>query len=211
MAVALSTGLYATHTLVPPTPGPIAAAGNVGADLGLVILIGMVVSIPAALTGLWWAHRIGKDIKSEMDEGGMSYEELKNQFEKLPSTTKSFMPIVIPILLIALASIAKFTKYSGPGSNLIIFLGTPVNALMIGMLLSLSLLPKFDEETLMNWVGQGIKDSAIILLITGAGGSLGAVLSATPISDYIKTLVGGGISGGILKLRVLMHGTSRML
>ncbi|MGB9839065.1 glycerate kinase [Thermovenabulum sp.] len=79
MAVTLSTGLYATHTLVPPTPGPIAAAGNVRADLGLVILIGMVVSIPAALIGLWWAHRIGKDIKSEIDQDGMSYEELKDK------------------------------------------------------------------------------------------------------------------------------------
>ena len=53
MAIALSTGLYATHTLVPPTPGPIAAAGNIGADLGLVILIGIIVSIPTALVGLW--------------------------------------------------------------------------------------------------------------------------------------------------------------
>ncbi|KXG74349.1 DsdX permease [Fervidicola ferrireducens] len=203
MAVALSTGLYATHTLVPPTPGPIAAAGNIGADLGLVILVGMLVSIPAAMTGLWWAYRVGKNIPSEMDQTGISYDELKKQFHKLPGTAKSFMPIVVPILLIALASMAKFAKYTGPGSNLIIFLGTPVNALMIGMLLSLTLLPKFDEETLMNWVGQGIKDSAIILLITGAGGSLGAVLSATPISDYIKTLAGGSTSGGIFGLILL--------
>ncbi|MDN5332686.1 MAG: gluconate:H+ symporter, GntP family [Tepidanaerobacteraceae bacterium] len=203
MAVALSTGLYATHTLVPPTPGPIAAAGNVGADLGLVILVGMLVSIPAALTGLWWAYRIGRNIASDMDQTGASYDELKKQFQKLPGTLKSFMPIVVPILLIALASVAKFTKYIGPGSEIIKFLGTPVNALMIGMLLSLTLLPKFDEETLMNWVGQGIKDSAIILLITGAGGSLGAVLSATPISDYIKTLAGGNVSGGIFGLILL--------
>ncbi|ADL07419.1 GntP family permease [Thermosediminibacter oceani] len=200
MAVALSTGLYATHTLVPPTPGPIAAAGNVGADLGLVILVGMVVSIPAALTGLWWAYRLGRNIESEMDQTNISYDELKKQFHKLPGTVKSFIPIVVPILLIAFASVAKFTEYAGPGSEFIVFFGTPVNALMIGMLLSLTLLPRFDEETLMNWVGQGIKDSAIILLITGAGGSLGAVLSATPISDYIKTLAGGNVSGGIFGL-----------
>lgn len=200
MAVALSTGLYATHTLVPPTPGPIAAAGNVGADLGLVILVGLVVSIPAALTGLWWAYRSGKNIPSEVDQSGASYEELKKQFGELPGTAKSFMPIVVPILLIALSSVVKFAEYTGPGRNFIDFLGTPVNALMIGLLLSLTLLPKFDEETLMNWIGQGIKDSAIILLITGAGGSLGAVLSATPIADYIKTLAGGNTSGGIFGL-----------
>ncbi len=200
MAIALSTGLYATHTLVPPTPGPIAAAGNVGADLGLVILIGMVVSIPAALIGLWWAYRVGKDIKSTIDESGMNYDELVEQFEKLPNATKSFAPIVIPILLIALSSVAKFTEYTGSFSNLIVFLGTPVNALMIGVLLSFTLLPKFDEETLMNWIGDGIKDAAIILLITGAGGSLGAVLSNTPIADYIKTFADGGIFSGPLVL-----------
>lgn len=80
------------------------------------------------------------------------------------------------------------------------FLDTPVNALMIGVLLALILLPKYDEETLMNWVDQGLKDSAIILLITGAGGSLGNVLSNTPIADYIKTFAGGGIAGGVFVL-----------
>ena len=83
MAIALSTGLYATHTLVPPTPGPIAAAGNIGADLGLVILIGLVISIPTALVGLWWAFKAGKNIESEMDKTALDYEELKKQFDKL--------------------------------------------------------------------------------------------------------------------------------
>lgn len=99
-------------------------------------------------------------------------------------------------MFIGLASAIKFAKYSGVGSNLILFLGLPLNALVIGMLLSLFLLPKFDEETLMNWFGQGIKDSAIILVITGAGGSLGTVLANTPIADYIKSLAGGAVFGG---------------
>ncbi|MGE5581751.1 MAG: GntP family permease [Bacillota bacterium] len=196
MAVALSTGLYSTHVLVPPTPGPIAAAGNIGADLGLVILVGLVVAIPAALVGLWWAYRVGKKITSTLDNTGINYEELKEQHKKLPGAVISFAPIVIPILLIGLASVIKFTKYTGIGSDWFVFLGFPLNALIIGILLALFLLPKFDEETLMNWFGQGIKDSAIILVITGAGGSLGAVLANTPIADYIKTLAGGNLFGG---------------
>ncbi len=162
--------------------------------------MGLIVSIPAALVGLWWAYRVGKDIKSTIDESGASYDELRKQFKQLPSAAKSFAPIVIPIILIALSSVAKFTEYSGSLSNLIIFLGTPVNALMIGVLLSFTLLPKFDEETLMNWIGDGLKDAAIILLITGAGGSLGAVLSNTPIADYIKTFADGGIFSGPIVL-----------
>lgn len=108
----------------------------------------------------------------------------------------SFAPIVVPILLIGLASVVKFAKYTGVGGNLFLFLGYPLNALMIGVLLSLLLLPKFDEETLMDWFGHGIKDSAIILVITGAGGSLGAVLANTPIADYIKSLATGNLFGG---------------
>lgn len=65
MSVALATGLYATHTFVPPTPGPIAAAGNLGLDasLGLVIVVGLVVAFVTAMAGMWWANRfVGKDI-----------------------------------------------------------------------------------------------------------------------------------------------------
>ena len=195
MAVALSTGLYATHTLVPPTPGPIAAAGNVGADLGLVIIVGLIVAIPAALVGLWWANRIGKNIIIEGTENQMSYDELKKQYKKLPNVWLSFAPIVVPIVLIALSSVVSFTKYTGFGSAFIGFLGTPVNALMVGVLLSFFLLPNLSEETLNGWVGKGLLDSANILLITGAGGSLGAVLSNSPISDYIKTLATGNVAG----------------
>jgi GntP family gluconate:H+ symporter len=60
MAVALSTGLYATHTMVPPTPGPIAAASALGADLGKVILLGLMAAIPASLSGLVWATKFAK-------------------------------------------------------------------------------------------------------------------------------------------------------
>ncbi|TCL72400.1 putative D-glycerate permease [Hydrogenispora ethanolica] len=200
MAVALSTGLYSTHVLVPPTPGPIAAAGNVGADLGLVIIVGLMVAIPAALVGLWWAYRIGKQITSSLDDSGANYEEIKEQYRKLPSALLSFAPIVIPIFLIGLASVIKYAQYTGAGSDWFTFLGFPLNALLIGVLLSMLLLPKYDEETLMDWFGQGIKDSAIILVITGAGGAFGNVLANTPIADYIKSFAGASFFGGAFVL-----------
>jgi gluconate:H+ symporter, GntP family len=201
MAVALSTGLYSTHVLVPPTPGPIAAAGNVGADLGIVITLGLIIAIPAAFSGLIWAYWMGKKIKSSFDDAStVSYEELKAQHAKLPGALISFAPVVVPIVLIGLASVVKFTKYSGFGSDTMIFLGFPLNALILGVLLSLFLLPRFNEETLTNWFGAGVKDSAIILVITGAGGSLGAVLANTPIADYVKTLAGGATPGGFFIL-----------
>jgi len=142
-AIALSTGLYATHTLVPPTPGPIAAAGNLGADLGLVILFGLIVSIPAALTGLLYAKRVGSkywiEPKVEVD-----YEELKKQYGKLPPASIAFASLIVPIILIVLKSVAEFPSEpfgTGLHVDIIRFLGDPITSLFIGVLISFTLGP----------------------------------------------------------------------
>ena len=99
MSVALATGLYATHTLVPPTPGPIAAAGNIGAGsfLGTVILIGLITAIPATIAGYFWATKVANKIEVEDDGEEINYEDIVKSFGKMPSTFLSFLPIVLPI------------------------------------------------------------------------------------------------------------------
>lgn len=187
MAVALSTGLYATHTLVPPTPGPIAAANALKADLGMVIVMGLIAAIPAAIAGYVWATRYAGRFEIE-SENTVSYEELLARYKKLPSITAAFAPITIPIVLIALKSVANFPGLPfGNGSAKLIFdfIGEPMVALLIGICLCVFLVPKLNEEVLSGWVGQGIKDSAGIIMITAAGGSLGALLTATKIGDYL--------------------------
>jgi GntP family gluconate:H+ symporter len=187
MATALSTGLYATHTLVPPTPGPIAAANALKADLGMVILVGMIVAIPAALAGYFWAIKYANRFDVQADSG-ISYEELLAKFPKLPSPTAAFAPIVIPIVLIGLKSVANFpgAPFGKGGIKLVFdFIGEPMVSLLIGVVLCFFLVSKLDEEVLSNWVGAGIKDSAAIIMITAAGGSLGAMLAATKIGDYL--------------------------
>ncbi|WAH37791.1 GntP family permease [Alicyclobacillus dauci] len=202
MAVALATGLYTTHTLVPPTPGPIAAAANVGAsaDLGAIIGIGLIVSIPTMLAGYVWARFQGRRIVIEGEDTGESYEDVVAKFDKLPSTFLSFLPILLPIVLIAVGSVVSFTKASGPAADLFNFLGQPLVALIIGVFASFTLLPKWNEETLTNWVGDGLKDAASIILITGAGGAFGKIISQTPVAAMIKNLAHGGISGVALLL-----------
>lgn len=192
MSVSLATGLYATHTLVPPTPGPIAAAGNLGLEdqLGLVILVGIGVSIVTMLAGHMWAKVAGKKYTSAEDHETleMDYDVIHKEYGKLPSAFKSFAPILVPILLITLGSIANFpTLPFGDGGlyTLFAFLGKPINALMIGLFFAFALLPQFNKETLSGWVGEGLKDAAIIIMITGAGGAFGTVLSSTPIGDYL--------------------------
>lgn len=204
MSIALATGLYATHTLVPPTPGPIAAAGNLGLDnqLGLVIIVGLVVAIFSMIAGYAWSVAAGKKYKTREDEETleMDYDEIKKVFGKLPNAWLAFAPIIVPIILITLGSIGAFPTHPfGEGGffTLVSFLGKPINALMIGFFFALALLPKWNKETLTDWIGEGLKDAAIIIIITGAGGAFGAVLKATPIGDYLGTSL-STLSIGIL-------------
>ena len=190
MSVALATGLYASHTLVPPTPGPIAAAGNLGLEdkLGYVIIVGVIVSVFAMLAGFFWAKYIGGkttiqedlDNKKEVEQGlKLDDREMREKYGQLPSTFMSFAPISIPIILIALGTIVSLpAKILGEEFlfTLFIFLGKPVNALLVGFFISLGLLPGFNKETLTGWIGEGIKQAGPIILITAAGGAFGAVI-----------------------------------
>jgi GntP family gluconate:H+ symporter len=203
MSVALATGLYATHTLVPPTPGPIAAAGNIGASdyLGTIILIGLIVAIPTIIAGYIWAMKVGTKIEVEgEDDLQLDYDEIVKSFGALPSTAKSFAPIVLPIVLIGLGSFISFLQLEGSFANFMLFLGSPLVALLIGVLASFFLMPKWNEDTLSGWVGDGLKDASTILLITGAGGAFGSVIKATPVADLIKGFADGGLLTGALVL-----------
>ena len=211
MSVALATGLYASHTLVPPTPGPIAAAGNLGLEdkLGYVIIVGVIVSLFAMLAGLLWAKYIGGkttiqedlDNKKEIEQGlNLDDSEMKEKYGQLPSTFMSFAPISIPIVLIALGTIVSLpAKIFGEEFiyTLFMFLGKPVNALLVGFFISLGLLPGFNKETLTGWIGEGIKQAGPIILITAAGGAFGAVIRATPVALVLGDLL-SSMSLGIL-------------
>ncbi|MDT4762593.1 GntP family permease [Sphaerochaeta sp. PS] len=189
MATCLSSGLYATHCLVPPTPGPIIMAGTLNADLGLVILVGLLVSIPVMLVGYVYALKISSkfDIPANPE---VSLEELVEKYGKLPNALRSFAPILLPILLIALKSIADFPSAPfgpGMGKSFPDFIGNPVTALILGVGLAVTLIPKSEKKgTSFAWISEGIQSSASILAITGAGGALGAVLKSLPIAEVLS-------------------------
>ncbi|EGR3977937.1 GntP family permease [Vibrio cholerae] len=196
MSVALATGLYATHTFVPPTPGPIAAAGNLGLEsqLGLVIAIGLFVAAVAAIAGMLWANRfqaVEADIIDSQESPKQDWQVLKAFYGQLPSASQAFAPIFVPILLICFGSIAKFPSFPfGQGMlfEVLGFLGQPLTALLIGLLLAVRLLKSADKVAEFGErISQGITAAAPILLITGAGGAFGAVLKATPLGDYLGT------------------------
>ena len=194
LSIALATGLYATHTFVPPTPGPIAAAGNLGLNdqLGLVILFGGTTAIFAMITGWLWASYAGRKYSTTEDKSEQVTEQ--PEVSKLPSAAKSLSPILVPIILIALRSVATYPAQpmgSGMLFTFFVFAGQPVNALLIGFLLTFLLFPKFNKETLTGWIGDGISAAAPILLITGAGGAFGTILKETQIGETLGNMLAG--------------------
>ena len=206
MGVALATGLYATHVLVPPTPGPIAAAGNIGAAdyLGTVILVGLIVAIPATFVGYLWAVKVASKIHVPLDdEEALEYEEVIKSFGKMPSTFNAFFPIILPIILIGIGSIAALVGDTESTFNMILrFLGSPIVALILGVFAAFPLLPKLNEETLTGWIGDSLKDAAPILLITAAGGSFGTVIKETGVGDMLQQMDLGALATGSLFLLV---------
>lgn len=187
LAVALSTGLYATHVFVPPTPGPLAAAANVGADIGLVLIFGLIVSIPAAGAGLLWATFYARRFKITVDA---KESTVKTSQQPAPSTFRSLLPILLPIVLIAIRSIADYpTTPFGEDTlkDFFDFAGHPIVALLLGVFLALTLASKLNQEVLSGWLGEGLKNAGVIILITGAGGAFGAVLKATSLGELLGT------------------------
>lgn len=188
-AVALSLGLTASHTMVPPTPGPITAAGILDADLGIVILIGLYASIGGLIVSILFASRyvskVWIDPQPELDSS-----EIDQKIKEAPSSIKSFLPILIPIVLIILRSIASYpTNPFGSGRivDTILFLGNPVTALIIGVLFALLLPKKLDRSMLGSdgWIGDALKSGAVIILITGAGGAFGKILQSSGIGEML--------------------------
>ncbi len=187
--VAVSLGAMASHSLVPPTPGPIATAGILGADLGLVIFYGGLVSlitlIPLYIFVQKWVTKIPLKPVLIADE-----KEIRK--EDRPKFISSLMPILIPLTLIIIASIANYpSKPLGEGSFIIAiqFLGTPVISLLIGAILSFTLPKKFDRKLLSSsgWIGESILLAAPVILITGAGAVFGKMLQNSGVGDLVTS------------------------
>lgn len=200
LSLALASGLYTTHTLIPPTPGPIAAAGNLGASgyLGTIIIMGFVVSLPTLFIAYWYAYKAGKKINIQT-----SFEqESQTPVQQNISFYKAVAPILVPIAFIAVASFARVFSLPDSWMTWIAFFGHPLVALFIGMLMAFALFEKWDKEHLSDWIGNGIVQAGPILAITGAGGAFGFLLKATPIAAYINSWVDDSQTSGAVFLIV---------
>lgn len=191
-AIALGIGLTAAHTMVPPTPGPLAAAAIIGADLGWVIFIGLITSGVGLLVGIPFAKRMGNKIYIE--PYSLSESDVIQSQEELPSLTRTLLPILIPLALIVSKAIIQFPGFpmsKGPIIAVIDFIGHPIIALLIGVFFAIRIPKKRDSNRLSEkgWVGKAIKGSATILLITAAGGAFGKVIQASGVHLSVEPLL----------------------
>lgn len=191
LTVCLACGLYIAHVFIPPTPGPIAAAQTlgIGEDLLLLMGLGVVTSVFPLTAGYLYARFIGRRIKASDDNNEQtaeSYEALKAGFGQLPGLASSLSPLIVPIVLMALSSIAAMLHWSGWAGDLCLFVGHPMIALAVGALLAVLLLAKSGKSTeLFRLTDETLRTVGPILFVTAAGSVLGRVIAASGLMEYI--------------------------
>lgn len=193
MTVALSAGLYISHVFIPPTPGPIAAANTlgIGDNLLLVMGLGVAASILPLIAGLIFAKAVGKKVKSadetsDTGETVKTYEELVASYGQLPGGFNALAPIIVPIILMALGSIASMAGWTGIAFDLFNFLGKPIIALAVGTIcavIQLATTKKLDK--FYDMTNNTLKVTGPILFVTAAGGVLGKVISSSDMVNFI--------------------------
>jgi len=193
-AMGLSTGLYASHILIPLTPGPLITSYELGLseNLLLVIIVGTIISVPALIGAYFYAVYIGKRVKSDEDletaqgDTVKSYDELVAEYGKLPNGLMALSPILAPILLMSLGTIANIAGWTGTAAEIVAFLSAPVIALATGFLFAVFLLANAGKiKKFYSVTEKTLKMMGPILFITGAGGVLGHVIRASGVIDVI--------------------------
>lgn len=184
MSLSLAGGLYSSHTLVPPTPGPVAAAATLGGpgSIGLVMLLGILVSIPVTIAAHLYAKFAGKRMKL-----GDVPEQLEKMVNNPASAWQAVLLILFPVALIAAGSTVVLMRWEDPVSTIFSFVGKPVVALLMAVVLAMILLRNYGSLT--SSIDKGLRQAGPIILLTGCGGAFGAVLKASPLADVLSGLI----------------------
>jgi len=185
-SISLATGLLSVHCLIPPHPGASAAAALLEVDFGKLLLAGIIIAIPASFVGYLWAVYAGKKNHVELSEE----EEIKVSTSVQPSTLQAFLPIVVPVLLMAVRSLSTWEK-SSPGLlyNILFATGEPVIALSIGVLLALISWKEKKIKMLSKLLSEGAEKAGGILVIIGAGGAFGAILTGMHFGEHFSKVL----------------------
>ena len=191
--MSVAAGGAVTHSMVPPTPGPLGMAANLGVDLGVMILVGAIVAVPMSLTG--WAFALYRNSQLDIplrETPGMTLAELEalasSQEDKLPSFFVSMLPIILPVLLITSNTLTGALEITGPLADWTAFLGNPNFALLVSAAISVGILMKqkgLSLGDLTDTVETALASGGLIILITAGGGAFGGMLVEAQVGATI--------------------------
>ena len=185
LAVALSTGLFAPHVMVPPTPGPLAAAFNLKLDnLFLLVVFGSFFAFILVLIGATYANLLIK--KKGVNSNDIIFT--KYETRNTPSFGQAILPIVAPIFLLSFGPISNFASNNQVIIQIANMISNPIFALGIGMIFTFHLIKKNRKKTIVYSFIESFKKAVPILLITGMGGGLGKVIQTISFQDYFTNL-----------------------
>ncbi|MFC2113438.1 GntP family permease [Bacteroidota bacterium] len=191
IGLSLAAGLTVSHTLIPPTPGPMAVASLLGVNIGRMLMINLIVAIFAMIGGVLWVIFVVK--RSWIDYDKKLIEASHSKKNEIPDTITTdrgnllidVLPILAPIILIALGSFLNF-ETATITARIFNFISTPLVAVLVGALIAVLQIRTNNKRNVVNrLVEQAIIKSALVIMITGAGGSLGYVIRESGIQNEI--------------------------
>jgi len=200
LGVAAAGGLLLSHSIVPPASGPIGVAGIFGVNLAEMMFWGVIITIPMFIVLIFHAKYLGKKYykipnaalddwlhqPGEKDDS----EEVVIDTKELPNIVASMAPIITPIILIFIGTLLRNYRNINIIIDTIIFLGDPVIALGVSVLVAIFLLSKnLTRKETLSAMDEGIASGAKIILIVGAGGALGEVINASGIGNVIAEFI----------------------
>ncbi|RCW40510.1 GntP family gluconate:H+ symporter [Halopolyspora algeriensis] len=211
LCLALAGGLSVTHHLVPPTPGPLAAAGLLGVNLGKMILAGLLFAVVLLVVVVVYARTMGPRLESQLDPtavaaGSEDTDEPTDRDDERASgpgtqarpesragVMRGITPLLVPLLLIVCNTASEAIAPDSAFTGFTKFIGNPSIALLIGLIIAVYLLPARDtsRETVTGWLGQAAAAAGSIVFITGAGGAFGNVLNESGVGQALAEVVAG--------------------
>ncbi len=211
--VAICAGGVITHSTVPPTPGPLVVAETLKIDLGLTIVGGIVFGVLPALAGLAWARWINRQLPVPVRETSGSTlaslgEIAGRREEELPGFWAAIAPVIVPVVLIAAASVVAPFRAGLPSGlvQTVEFFGNKNIALLIGAVIALIVYArqkKIGMKQINDGLASPLEVAGVIILITAAGGAYGAMIKNAGVGDSVKALASGASVNYVLLAWVL--------
>lgn len=197
LGTALAAGLVITHSLVPPTPGPLGVCGIFGVDVGKFILLTLVLALPMAISCIAYSrlYLSKKYYRIPNEEGEiveMPYQEpnyeaaFSMDMTGVPGALESFMPLIIPIILILINTVATAMGKTEGFMNVLVFLGQPIVAVGLGLIVAILTLGRsLDRHEALTEMEKGMASAGIIMLVTGGGGALGQIIKDSGLGTFM--------------------------